>query len=804
MTPLAEAMPEMMYAPVSPDVQQAGNFLGILSGEIQGDLNSAMPDGIPANHDCTICIVDATSCTLLQIAQENDGNNPFNQRMKAVELLKTEDPNVLARANREALIQQKMQEIQIVANNKRSAEQPKPQAAELPQHIQNMVKPVEAKPHPTTKKAVKPTFEPVIMTSAASQPDKKSNPAETVSKNIPIRETKQNSSSQIPEKLIVMDRPPFYPQSVEIKKPIIKTEIKNPSKSKEAQKKKKQKNIQPQRPQTEKPDLKVTTKKDPLQSEPHQEKTVQKPKLTEPTIKTQPPLEAIKTKPKKQETKPNISYDKPLKTVAEKTNRQVTEKKPPTVMKPTATLYSFTSEGTPDTAILTPTKISEVSTITPESKPLNISVESVVHHTDINPKAEALRSEISFDSTDVIAADNTPTEVVNETSELSDMDLPDLQVDASQFIDNEETEISQLISDIETAQENADINAPDRTGQEELIPLELTDFPDITNDLNDNLNIVIDVDSEQPIVTELTPLGEGTLFSFQPTEIPSIDVNQTIQENNSETPMVDEAIVEEPLDDTDLSSEFISTDLIEDIVESSDPIIDLSKPTNLDEETKTLFTFTETEINNAEPLPITDIQDTYEPSTEAIDTINDEPTIDNETSVKQDVPTSNEVLSEPEIEIVKTEFVTTEKSFQHQLEKHLPTIKPESILLVSKEKVGKLESKSKKKRNKPLYRYEVYQVNETQKHQIDLLMYELLQQLDFLKADKELLQKTTEIFEDASQNHVSIQELEERDNNAAAVYVVLLFLLKIYSLIAQFMILPPTLEQNNSQSDIQL
>lgn len=71
-------------------------------------------EGIPDNHDCTICAATA-ACGLFNKVQENGGNNPLMRRLKAVQELTKSDPDLMKGPDAEHLIREKMEALKLQA-----------------------------------------------------------------------------------------------------------------------------------------------------------------------------------------------------------------------------------------------------------------------------------------------------------------------------------------------------------------------------------------------------------------------------------------------------------------------------------------------------------------------------------------------------------------------------------------------------------------------------------------------------------------------------------------------------------------
>jgi len=64
-------------------------------------------EGIPSDHDCTICAATA-ACGFFSEAQKNGGDNPMMRRLKAVQELTKSSPDLLKGPDAEHLIREKM------------------------------------------------------------------------------------------------------------------------------------------------------------------------------------------------------------------------------------------------------------------------------------------------------------------------------------------------------------------------------------------------------------------------------------------------------------------------------------------------------------------------------------------------------------------------------------------------------------------------------------------------------------------------------------------------------------------------
>lgn len=143
-------------------------------------LHSAIPidKPIPMGHDCTRCAAVA-SCSLLNLVSKNNGDNPIMRRIKAIQMLKGNDPEFMQKTNneqREAMIREKMgvlkneaplskttvpEKIPLPQKNpgliEISAKKPeeKPEIKIRPMIVVNIPKPPVEKPAPPTKKEFK-------------------------------------------------------------------------------------------------------------------------------------------------------------------------------------------------------------------------------------------------------------------------------------------------------------------------------------------------------------------------------------------------------------------------------------------------------------------------------------------------------------------------------------------------------------------------------------------------------------------------------------------------------------------------
>lgn len=115
------------YRP-SQDVQNAATILNNFIGVEQTTIAQPIPitdspqilsrteinsqdAGIPDDHDCTRCAATA-ACGFLNLAQENGGNNPLMNRIKAVQELRISNPDFLNSVDAESLIKEKMEVFQ--------------------------------------------------------------------------------------------------------------------------------------------------------------------------------------------------------------------------------------------------------------------------------------------------------------------------------------------------------------------------------------------------------------------------------------------------------------------------------------------------------------------------------------------------------------------------------------------------------------------------------------------------------------------------------------------------------------------
>jgi len=86
------------------------NVLGPPLPKPLADLIVLKDRSVPLGHDCTRCAAVST-CSLLNKAAENNGDNPIAKRIKAINEIKMENPDFFAQANpeeREAIIKEKM------------------------------------------------------------------------------------------------------------------------------------------------------------------------------------------------------------------------------------------------------------------------------------------------------------------------------------------------------------------------------------------------------------------------------------------------------------------------------------------------------------------------------------------------------------------------------------------------------------------------------------------------------------------------------------------------------------------------
>lgn len=179
---------EQLQERESADVTNAAHILGKTMGVSLDGIPSFMKpqeipglpkqqEGIPADHDCTICAVTA-ACGFFSEAQKNGGNNPLMRRLQAVQELTKSNPDILKGPDAESLIRERMDALKIqpetvitpsseVTPTKQEAV--KPAASVIPEPVsivkeaskaQNEipnVKPVEAAPPPIAKPDLKTT-----------------------------------------------------------------------------------------------------------------------------------------------------------------------------------------------------------------------------------------------------------------------------------------------------------------------------------------------------------------------------------------------------------------------------------------------------------------------------------------------------------------------------------------------------------------------------------------------------------------------------------------------------------------------
>ncbi|OGK52840.1 hypothetical protein A2970_02195 [Candidatus Roizmanbacteria bacterium RIFCSPLOWO2_01_FULL_44_13] len=176
-------------------------------------LHSAIPidEPIPMGHDCTRCAAVA-SCSLLNLASKNNGDNPITRRIKAIQMLKGIDPEFMQKTNneqRETMIREKMgalkNESKPLITIKRSVKkleptpltkkspglievnvkkpEIKPEIKIRPMIVVNIPKPPVEKPAPAEKKEFKKE-RPVVVKPSEKTPDKITTLPETKTKKI--------------------------------------------------------------------------------------------------------------------------------------------------------------------------------------------------------------------------------------------------------------------------------------------------------------------------------------------------------------------------------------------------------------------------------------------------------------------------------------------------------------------------------------------------------------------------------------------------------------------------------------------
>ena len=164
-------------------------------------LHSAIPidEPIPMGHDCTRCAAVA-SCSLLNLASKNNGDNPITRRIKAIQMLKGIDPEFMQKTNneqRETMIREKMGALKkdspprIIISQKSpglievNVKKPeiKPEIKIRPMIVVNIPKPPVEKPAPAEKKEFKKE-RPVVVKPSEKTPDKITTLPETKTKKI--------------------------------------------------------------------------------------------------------------------------------------------------------------------------------------------------------------------------------------------------------------------------------------------------------------------------------------------------------------------------------------------------------------------------------------------------------------------------------------------------------------------------------------------------------------------------------------------------------------------------------------------
>ncbi len=116
---------EQLQERESADVTNAAHILGKTLGVPVDGVPSFMqrPDipglpkqqeGIPPDHDCTICAATA-ACGFFSEAQKNGGNNPLMRRLQAVQELTKSSPDLMKGPDAENLIRERMEVLKIQA-----------------------------------------------------------------------------------------------------------------------------------------------------------------------------------------------------------------------------------------------------------------------------------------------------------------------------------------------------------------------------------------------------------------------------------------------------------------------------------------------------------------------------------------------------------------------------------------------------------------------------------------------------------------------------------------------------------------
>lgn len=140
-----EAAPMLQNQDVTTAAVILNNVLGPPLPRLVMNLVTPEDQPVPMGHDCTRCVATAT-CSLLNKATENEGNNPIMDRINAISLIKTEDPEFIQRAtpeDRESLIRTKMMEIKEQRSN---IIVEKPQIEAVAQEVEVKTTPIKKTP----------------------------------------------------------------------------------------------------------------------------------------------------------------------------------------------------------------------------------------------------------------------------------------------------------------------------------------------------------------------------------------------------------------------------------------------------------------------------------------------------------------------------------------------------------------------------------------------------------------------------------------------------------------------------------
>lgn len=140
-----EAAPILQNQDVTTAAIILNNVLGAPLPQLALNLATPKDQPIPMGHDCTRCAATAT-CSLLNKAAENEGNNPIMDRINAINLIKNEDPEFIQRAtpeDRESLIRAKMMEIKEQRSN---VVIEKPQIETVAQEVKVEIVPIQEAP----------------------------------------------------------------------------------------------------------------------------------------------------------------------------------------------------------------------------------------------------------------------------------------------------------------------------------------------------------------------------------------------------------------------------------------------------------------------------------------------------------------------------------------------------------------------------------------------------------------------------------------------------------------------------------